>query len=371
MLETSIKAQNRNAASVESQRKLIAVLRQLPSAWATTPVDNKKAAYKASWQHHPLKQQQMVDEIKSGRCKAIGVLCGTLSGGLLFVDHDGASCEELIEKLSDGQSMPQTVSVTSGRSGHYQMIYQVPRQYWEVIATKKLKTGKVGSDGSFEQLELRWNGCQSVIAGAHPITGAYHWLLGSSPRECDVAEAPAWMIAQMLVDQRADTASIQQPSFIDIPLYHCLSLDSRGLIDHGAREGSRNDSGAKLARDLLGTAAYLDSVGQPYAGDPEAIFMGWCRQVRLDKDKPARQPESIWKSAQRSNPKPCLSPDKIDNCISAWEHKQKQGKPEQPQPVKSNNRHSRNSNEKTQQLTPDQLINRVSEIRKLNDGVKQ
>ncbi|WP_244329377.1 DUF3987 domain-containing protein [Tolypothrix sp. PCC 7910] len=132
---------------------------------------------------------------------AVGVLCGTPSYGLLFVDHDGASCDTLIEKLSAQsleEALPKTVTVTSGREGRYQAIYKVSENFWEAIKTTQIKTAIQGDDGKPEQLEFRWNGGQSVVVGYHPDTTAYQWLSGKSPAECEIAEAPMWMIEQML-----------------------------------------------------------------------------------------------------------------------------------------------------------------------------
>lgn len=80
-------------------------------------------------------------------------------------------------------------------------IYTVPRQYWGGIQTKKIKTGVVGSDGKPEQVELRWDGCQSVLPpSVHPMTGEYKWVEGCAPDECDIAKAPLWLIELMLVE---------------------------------------------------------------------------------------------------------------------------------------------------------------------------
>jgi len=105
-----------------------------------------------------------------------------------------------------------------------------------------------------------------------------------------------------------------------IPLELCLSRDTRKALD-GNYDKGRNDTGAAIARDLIGTADHLDSINQKYDGDPERIFLDWCQTVGLDTDKPSGQPQSIWKSALKDNPKPCLSPDKIENCIKAFQSK--------------------------------------------------
>jgi hypothetical protein len=204
--------------------QLLSLLPQIPDAWALVAIDGKKAPLGNRWQETPLCKadfEQAMQEKKFAKlsidrhgkpfsiphywAKAIGVLCGTPSGGLLFLDHDGATCDPLIEQLSNvslAEALPPTVAVTSGRPGRYQLVYWVPEQFWSAIATHKVKAG-VGADGKPEQLEFRWNGCQSVVAGVHPQTGRYRWLEGRSPDEIDVAEAPLWMIEQMLSEQPA------------------------------------------------------------------------------------------------------------------------------------------------------------------------
>jgi hypothetical protein len=52
----------------------------------------------------------------------------------------------------------------------FQVIYQVPQHYWDGIVTRKYKTGVTDAEGKPEQVELRWTGCQSVVAGDHPLT---------------------------------------------------------------------------------------------------------------------------------------------------------------------------------------------------------
>ncbi|MFM6397393.1 MAG: hypothetical protein ACKPFF_12015, partial [Planktothrix sp.] len=37
-----------------------------------------------------------------------------------------------------------------------------------------------------------------------------------------------------------------------------------------------------------------------------------------------RERETIWRSAQKDNPTPCLDDDKLENCYKAWQRKQQQ-----------------------------------------------
>jgi hypothetical protein len=305
-----------------SQEQLLILTQALPINWGLVAINGQKAPYQSNWQHTPLTPKQIAAEIQQNPyCQAVGVLCGTLSGGLLFVDHDGASCDRLIESLSGlslDEAIPTTVSVTSGRPGRYQNIYRIPESYWGAIATKKIKTGAIGDDGKAEQLEFRWDGCQSVVVGAHPLTGGYQWV--NAPADFDIAEAPLWMIEQML----KEPVESQQPSLIahagDVPLEVCLGRADRNLIQQGAPAGQRNDTGAKLARNLIGTANYLRGLEQRFEREPRDLFDDFCD--RCSPPITAKERDQIWQSAEKSHPSASLSEDKIQNCLSAWKRRQ-------------------------------------------------
>jgi predicted P-loop ATPase len=178
---------------------LIDQLNALPSEWGYVAVGHAKRPYQSKWQDNPLTQEQLTAEIQAGRAHAIGVIAGPQSGGLLFVDHDGISAGEVLESIgTPSRDLPKSWAVTSGRNGRFQIIYTVPNQYWDQIKTRKIKSGKYDEDGNVEQLELRWTGCQSVVAGSHPITGSYRWLKGRAPTDLPLAEAPLALIEQML-----------------------------------------------------------------------------------------------------------------------------------------------------------------------------
>jgi predicted P-loop ATPase len=89
--------------------------------------------------------------------------------------------------------------VTSGRVGRFQLIYNVPEKYWSKIKTKKYKTGKKDSQGNIEQVELRWEACQSIVAGEHPMEGCgYRWMEGRSPSDLPLADAPESLLKMMM-----------------------------------------------------------------------------------------------------------------------------------------------------------------------------
>jgi len=178
----------------------------LPPQWGLVACGKRKQPYQKRWQKSPLTKAEISTEISQGRCHAVGVLCGVPSGGLLFVDHDGPSCAELVRRLS-GESvedaLPSTLVISSGRNGRAQYVYHVPEMFWSDIQTHKIPTGQQGDDGKAEQLEFRWSGCQSVVMGAHPSTAGYHWLHDADA----ITTAPLWMIEQMLKPSQTSPAA--------------------------------------------------------------------------------------------------------------------------------------------------------------------
>ncbi len=192
------------------QESLISELQKLPKEWALTPVDGDKRPYRVGWQtESPLSTDKITAEIKSGKAKGFGLRTGITSGGLLAVDNDGNSAQEKMLELSGGEPLPDTVAYTSNRSGRYQQLFSVPQEYWGLIKTTKFKTGVIGDDGKPEQLELRWNGLQSVLPpSVHPMTGFYRWR--KSPQEIDIAPAPMWLINLMMKEKEKPLPQPQQ-----------------------------------------------------------------------------------------------------------------------------------------------------------------
>ena len=174
-------------------------LARLPDGWGFVAVDGEKRPYQKAWQDNPLTKGALAAELRSGHARAIGVCCGVPSGGLLFLDHDGKSASTILRDWGcPMSSLPRSWTVTSGRDGRFQVIYQVPQKYWDGIVTRKYKTGVTDAEGKPEQVELRWTGCQSVVAGDHPLTPGYRWVAKYSPDDLPIAEAPPELLERML-----------------------------------------------------------------------------------------------------------------------------------------------------------------------------
>jgi len=208
-------------------------LTRLPDDWGYVAVDGQKRPYQPAWQENPLTKDALLAELSSGRARAIGVCCGAPSGGLLFLDHDGKSASTLLAEWGlPLSSLPRSWVVKSGRDGRMQIIYRVPQQYWDAIATRKFKTGITDADGKPEQVELRWNGCQSVVAGAHPQTTGYYWVPGHGPGDRDIAEAPLDLIERMLKPQPLRTELVATTSDTDRARSYLAALDASRADDY-------------------------------------------------------------------------------------------------------------------------------------------
>lgn len=169
--------------------------KSFPQTWALTPVRDKRP-YRKEWQHEqPLSREAIAQNICSANASGVGLRLGQISGGILAIDFDGHSAFDKWLELSGGVEPPLTVKWTSGKDGRFQIAFQVSKEYWGKIASKKIATGWDASGKAFEYLEIRWDGCQSVLPPSdHPTTPGYIWLPGQSPQECEIATIPDWLL---------------------------------------------------------------------------------------------------------------------------------------------------------------------------------
>ena len=304
-----------------NNQHLINALNSLPDNLTLTPVFNKMPKIK-NWQKG-VSRENIIKEIQSGRANGFGLITGILSGHILAIDCDGPTAHELAEKLG---GLPKTVSFTSGKKGRAQYLYLVPPEYREALKNFTRKVLETGTKG--EQLELRYNASQSVLPpSVHPETPGYIWI--NSFEDMAIAELPTWVIEQILnVDSKPSTPDQLPLKFnqLDepIPLIQCLSIEYRNLIKSGLGYNcGRNPMGFKIAVDALGCELRLQHLGIPYTGTAKDLldeFHGNCDKKEFTQG----HIETIYKSAQKSNPTPCLSDDKLENCYKSWKRQQQQ-----------------------------------------------
>lgn len=304
---------------------LLAQLQALPDDWALVAVGPNKRPYQDAWQDNPLDKPQAAAEITAGRAKAIGVLSGPPSNGLLFVDHDGISATEVLEKIGAPLSdLPKSVAVTSGRDGRFQIIYRVPPEYWPAMRGRRvIKSGKTDAEGKAEQLELRWTGHQSVVIGAHPSTSGYRWLKGRAPWEQPLADAPLVLIELLLNTPEPEPAPLlttRQPlpppptTGGTLSLLDFITRDSRELVESGGTPGSWNDDQLRLALDLCGTEAWILAKGHRpdiSARDAFQAHIAAARPKALDFDD--RKAWGRFDGAAALNPHPGTPEDRLQD----------------------------------------------------------
>lgn len=172
----------------------------LPSDWALICCDGHKRPWNpetgralSNWTAH---DGLSAEEVQAIEPKAVGVLLGEKSGGLMTMDFDGPGAEEKFVEIFGRSSseLPQSISWTSGKDQRRQVAFIVDRELWPDLKSKAFREvhGNI-------VLEARWNGQQSVIAGAHPETDGYSWLPCCSPKEIpDPAVAPDWLMLPLL-----------------------------------------------------------------------------------------------------------------------------------------------------------------------------
>jgi hypothetical protein len=186
-----------------------------PEGWKFVPVKGK-ATFIKNWTEAPLDSNQALHEAyhqRPGFYRGVGVLTGRHSKGLVAIDIDGLTADERYRQALDelgGSYEPlgeeSTMSWTSGKEGRRQLLYQVPWHACEQL--NDLKTLILRMDGSwekgqgdmertkggadYEEVVVRFNGCQSVLPGSpHPSGSRYRFLNYNGGK---VAPAPGWLV---------------------------------------------------------------------------------------------------------------------------------------------------------------------------------
>jgi predicted P-loop ATPase len=310
-------------------QQLLDQLQALPDGWPLVAVDGNKRAYQKAWQSNPLTKAQVAAEIRAGRAKAVGVIAGPPSG-LLFVDHDGISATAELERLGlPLRDLPKSLAMTSGKDGRFQILYQVPQDFWGALKGRRVfKTGQLDAQGKAENLDLRWAGHYSVVIGAHPETTGYRWLKGRGPTEQSLADAPTALIELLLDQPEPEPEPLltphdrpapappppSAPAGGPLPLLDFISRTSRELIDSGGTPGSWNDDQLALALDLRGTEAWIRAQGHSpdiTAAQAFALHIAAARPKARDFDE--KKAWHRFDGADARSPRPSTPDDKLQD----------------------------------------------------------
>ncbi len=230
------------------------------------------------------------------------------NGRAFWYEHDNLD-KEIQASLWRTLGLPQpTIQIdTGGKSVHSYWVLQEPiePQAWKELQTDLLEFADADRSLKNPSRVMR-------LAGSyHQATGEQSTIILNTGKRYSFDE-----LRVIIPNKQASQAPTPHPTISksdDEILLACLAVSNRGLVNSGAAEGTRNSSGAALARDLIGTTQWLQ--GNGHYPNPRALFDGYCGHCSPPLEP--READTIWKSAEASNPSPSLSLDKLENCLAA------------------------------------------------------
>ncbi len=246
-------------------------------------------------------------------------------GKAVFYEHDDLPKEDQLF-LWQSLSLPEpTFQVdTGGKSIHSYWVFDEPIdvEIWRTLQTDLLNYSKGDKTIKNPSRVMRLAGFK------HQKTGELASIVSKSGTRYSYDELRSLIPPTPVVvketkqkqkqDRKPPTPKSATSSNIAIPLENCLAKSNRELLG-GVSEGGRNDAGATLARDLIGTADYLNSTGQQYMGDARNLFDRFCSGCSPSLDD--IEADSIWDSAQSDNPSPSCQTEGVNNILAAWNGK--------------------------------------------------
>ncbi|MEG5056034.1 MULTISPECIES: AAA family ATPase [unclassified Microcoleus] len=246
----------------------------------------------------------------------------------VFYEHDNLDKAAQIDLWKDlGLPEPTLQIDTGGKSIHSYWVFDefVAVEKWRLLQTELLEEADADRSLKNPSRVMRLAGArhssgnQSLIVSNSGMRYTYEDLRAIVPTP--EKPEPTLFRDQSTVKPLAagdipDTyEDIAVPVPASVPLEECLAKSSRELL-YGISEGGRNEAGAKLARDLIGTANYLRAIGQAFNGDPQQMLEDFA--ARCNPPLPKHEAETIWKSALQGSPTPACKPDGVKNCIKGW-----------------------------------------------------
>lgn len=253
----------------------------------------------------------------------------------VFIEHDDLEIE-LQQDLWQTLSLPQpTFQVQTRKSVHSYWVFEkpIPVQEWKQLQTDLLTYTSADPVIKNPSRVMRLAGAWHIKPGEKPlrcniisesgIRYTYEELRSCVP----VQQHPKFIQPQVEAVQSVAQASPQEQQYtryqdisvpvpVAVPLEVCLSKESRALLNFGVNEGVRNTNGAKLARDLIGTANHLTTIGQRFNGDSQQLLQDYAS--RCTPPLPAKEVDTIWRSAEKDHPGPSCTAEGVETCIKAW-----------------------------------------------------
>ncbi|MDJ0516014.1 MAG: DUF3987 domain-containing protein [Trichodesmium sp. MO_231.B1] len=237
------------------------------------------------------------------------------AGKAIFYEHDNLpKDQQLILWQNLGLPEPTIQVDTGGRSIHSYWVFEQPIaiKQWQELQADLLEYAD--GDRSIKNPSR----VMRVPGFKHQKSGKVAEIVSSSGNNYSYQELRELVPQQQQPTLNFDSST--QPMADIPPLITFLTKDDRELIESGVSQGGRNNAGAKLARNLIGTAQRLNYLGIHYSDTPQALFEDYCS--RCSPPINSKESQQIWKSAQKGNPTASLTDDAIENCLKAWQKNQ-------------------------------------------------
>jgi hypothetical protein len=276
----------------------------------------------------------------------------------VFYEHDNLD-KEIQRNLWQSLGLPEpTLQIdTGGKSIHSYWVFSelITPQQWKELQTDLLEFADADRSLKNPSRVMRLAGCYHSPSTSENIAE----IIYNSGKNYTLEE-----LRRIIPTKKQESTPQPKLPLItgDVPLYQCLSKDDRALIDGGVSEGGRNANGAKLARNLIGTAARLNYLGHRFEGEPRSLFDDYCSRCSPPID--AKEADQIWKSAERSNPTASLTDDALENCIKAWQRQQHSpsSPPPPPQNKQPQAKHPISDTQSPETLTRQQLLEEIDQL---------
>jgi len=282
---------------------------------------------------------QLIETATKFQAKGRGVYIVVNGGGhtdkdvqqtrAIFYEHDNLD-KATQTNLWKGLGLPEpTLQIdTGGKSIHSYWVFEEPATVadWKLIQTDLLEFADADRALKNPSRVMR-------LAGAWHSSGKQSLIISNSGKRYSYADLretiplpqkaePTLFQAKQPLNNLETSATVPEkyedielPVPANVPLDICLAKASRDLLN-GVSEGGRNVAGHQLACDLIGTANYLQSIGQRFDGDADSLFQDFGN--RCSPALSVGEMTSIWKSAQSSNPSPACKSEGVENCIRGY-----------------------------------------------------
>lgn len=222
----------------------------------------------------------------------------------IAIDCDGLSAIEKLNAL--GFDLPETLTISSKPGERQALIYKIEKPFEHF----SIKTSKSDS----EQLEFRTGRHYQVISGTHPKTGKPYFSNNLPVATIDKNHP----INEFLQAKGKEKKAVKTVESVDNSPYleYFLTGSDRSLIVNGVSEGGRNNNGAKLSRNLIGTENRLKELNIKFQGTALELFTDYCNRCEPVIDD--SESSTIWKSALSSNPEPTLDDEELIELNALW-----------------------------------------------------